>query len=121
MNIAVLEEHPVVADMLQHGLELAGHSVAIYSHPAPFFASLLAPVSAPVDCIIVDLPLTDGMSGGECAQRVRKIFPALPAILIVDGSSWEVEGARRALPGIEVLRKPFKLTTLLSLLKQLAG
>jgi DNA-binding response OmpR family regulator len=121
MNIAVLEEHPDIGDMLQHCLELAGYSVVVYSSPAPFFAALLAPASAPVDCLIVDLPLAEGMSGGEVVQRVRKTFPALKAILIAESSSWEIEAARRDLPGIEVLRKPFKLTTLLSLLKQLAS
>jgi len=61
------------------------------------------------------------MSGGEVVQRVRKTFPALPAVLIVEGSSWEIDAARRDLPGIEVIRKPFKLTMLLSLLKKLAN
>jgi DNA-binding response OmpR family regulator len=121
MNIAVLEDHPDIGEMLQHGLELAGHSVVVYSRPALFFAALLAPASAPFDCMIVDLPLAEGISGGEVIQRVRKTFPALPAILIVEGSSWEIEAARRDLPGIEVLRKPFKPTKLLSLLKQLAS
>ena len=121
MNIVVLEEHPDISEMLQHGLEQAGYSVVVYSHLAPFFAALLAPASAPFDCLIVELPLAEGMSGGEVVRRVRKTFPALPAILIAEGKSWEIETARRDLPGIEVLRKPFKLTTLLSLLKQLAS
>jgi hypothetical protein len=46
-------------------------------------------------------------------------LPDLPAVLIVEGSSWEIEAAGRVLPGIEVLRKPFKLAKLLSLLRQL--
>ena len=121
MNIAVLEDHPDIAEMLQHGLELAGYSVVAYSSPAAFFTALLAPASAPVDCLIVDLPLIEGLSGGEVVQRVRKTFPALPTILIVEGSSWGIEAVRRDLPDIEVLRKPFKLTTLLSLLKRLAS
>jgi len=45
MNIAVLEDHPDIAEMLQHGLQLAGYSVVVYSCPAPFFAALLAPAS----------------------------------------------------------------------------
>jgi DNA-binding response OmpR family regulator len=68
MNIAVLEENPDIGDMLQHGLELAGYSVVVYSRTAPFFAALLAPPSAPLDCLIVDLPLSEGMSGGEIVQ-----------------------------------------------------
>jgi DNA-binding response OmpR family regulator len=121
MNIAVLEEHTDIGEMLQHGLQLAGYSVMVYSHPAAFLAALFAPVSVPFDCIIVDLPLAAGMSGREVVQQVKKTFPALPIILIVDGTSWEVEAARRDLPGIGVLRKPFKLTTLLSMVKQLAN
>jgi|SRR5579884_3137258 len=121
MKIAVLEEHPGIGDMLQHGLELARYNVVVYSRLSSFFAALLLPVSAPFDCVIVDLPLTKGMSGGEVVERVRKTFPFLPVILIAEDSSWEIEAARRDLHGIEVLRKPFKLATLLSLLKQLAS
>jgi DNA-binding response OmpR family regulator len=121
MNIVVLEEQSDVGEMLRHGLELAGHSVVVYSSPAPLLAALSAPAPVPVDCLIVALPLTEGISGEECVQRLRKTFPALPVILIMDGSSWEVESARRISPGIEVLRKPFKLATLLSLLKKLSS
>ena len=119
MNIAVLEEHPTVGEMLQHSLELAGYSVVLCSHPAQFFSALLAPASVPFDCIIIDLPLTEEISAGEVLQRARKTFPVLPAILIAEGSSWEIEAARRSSPGVEVLRKPFKLSKLLSLLNQL--
>ena len=121
MNIAVLEENPDIGEMLQHGLELAGNSVVVYSRPALFFAALLAPPSAPFDCLIVDLPLTEGMTGVEVIQRVRKSFPALPVILIVGGSTREIEVARRGLSGIEVLKTPLKLSTLLALLKKLAS
>ena len=121
MNIAVLEEHSNIGEMLQHGLELAGYSVVVYSRPALFFAALLDPAPVHFDCMIVDLPLSEGMSGEEVVQRARKTFPALRAILIVEGSSWEIEAARRNLLGAEVLRKSFKLTTLLSLLKKLTN
>jgi DNA-binding response OmpR family regulator len=120
MNIAVLEDHPDIGEMLQHGLGLAGHSVVVYERSAPFFAALLAPAPTPFDCLIVDLPLMEGIPASELIQRVRKTLPALPVILIVEGSSWEIEAARRVLPGIELLQKPFKLTTLLSLLGKLA-
>jgi DNA-binding response OmpR family regulator len=121
MNIAVLEDHPDIAEMLQHGLGLAGYSVVVNSRPAPFFAALLAPASAPVDCLIVNLQFSEGISGGEVIEHVRKTFPALPVILIFESSSWEIDAARRDLPGIEVLRKPFKLATLLSMVKKLAN
>jgi DNA-binding response OmpR family regulator len=120
MMIAVLEKHPDVGEMLQHGLKLVGHSVVVYSRPALFFAALLVSASAPFDCLIVDLPLTESMTGGEIVRRVRKSFPTLPVILIIEGSSWEIEAARRDLPSVEALPKPFKLTTLLCLLKRLA-
>src|SRR5437016_12320999 len=109
--------------MLQQGLELAGHTVVVYSDPSTFFTGISAEASkaesAPFDLMIVDLLLTERISGVEVIQRVRSIFPDLPAILISAGSSWEIEAAGKALPMVMVLRKPFKIATLLAMTEEL--
>lgn len=71
-------------------------------------------------CMIIDLILLEGSSGVEVIHQVRKIFSNLPIILISEGCSWEIEAAMKALPSVRILRKPFKMATLLSTVKELA-
>jgi len=124
LKIAVLDDNLIIGEMLQQGLELVGHAAVVYSSPSKFFTDIHAEeakaASAPFDLIIVDLLLSEGISGAEVIHQVRNIFPDLPAVLISAGSSWEIEAARRALPTVRVLRKPFKMTTLLAMIKELS-
>lgn len=122
MKIAVFDDNVKIGEMLQDSLELLGHMVSVFYSPAPFLAALSALLTAqsPLDLIIVDLLLSEGMSGVEVITRARQIVPSLPAILITAGSSWDIENARRAMPDIKVLRKPFSLTALLTLVKELS-
>ena len=107
--------------MLHQGLELAGHTVVIYSSPSRFLVDIIGPTtsSTPFDLIIVDLFLPEGISGVEVIQQVRNTFPDLPVILISAGGSSDIEAATRALPEVGVLRKPFKIATLLRMIKEL--
>lgn len=122
MRIAVLDDNLDIGEMLQHALTRNGHTVDIYSSPSNFLATLVGPTTAstPFDLLIVDLFLSEGVSGAEVIQQVWKDFPVLPVILISAGSSWQIEPAGRELPGVRVLRKPFSLATLLSMVKELS-
>jgi DNA-binding response OmpR family regulator len=123
LRIAVLDDNPDIGEMLQIGLELYGHTVASYFNPSTFLSTLMEPTSAstPFDLLIIDLFLSEGISGVEVVQQVWNAFPDLPVILISACSSWQIEPARRALPGVRVLRKPFSLATLLAMVKELLG
>jgi len=122
VKIAVLDDNIIIGEMLQQSLELAGHSVVVYSSPSQFFAAINAeaPKTAPFDLMIVDLLLSEGFSGVEVIQRVRNVFLDLPAILISAARSWEIEAARRALPTVRVLQKPFRMAALLATMKELS-
>ena len=121
MRIAVLDDNQNIGEMLQKYLELEGHTVVVYYSPSKFLVNIIEPttVSPPFDLMIVDLFLPEGMSGGEVIHQVKNIFPDLPAILISAGSMWEIEAARRALPTVRVLRKPFSMATLLAMIQEL--
>ena len=124
MKIAVLDDNLIIGEMLQQALELAGYNVVVYSSPSAFFTDINAkeakPASTPLDLMIIDLILLEGSSGVEVIHQVRNIFSNLPIILISEGSSWELEAATRTLPLVRILRKPFKMATLLSTVKELA-
>jgi DNA-binding response OmpR family regulator len=123
MKIAVLDDNVAVGEMLQDGLQLIGHTVSVFFSSSQFLAALSTPTTAqhPFDLIIVDLLLSEGISGVEVIAQARRTFPDLPAILISAGSSWDIEAARRAMPDIKVLRKPFRLITLLTMVKELSN
>lgn len=123
MKIAVLDDNAAVGQMLQDALHLVRHTVSVFLSPSQFLAVLNRPHTAqpPFDLIIVDLLLSEGMSGLDVITRVRKTFPDLPAILITAGTSWDVEAARRSMPDIKILRKPFSLAALLNIVKELSG
>ena len=123
MKIAVLDDNLIIGEMLQQGLELAGHTIVVYSSPSKFLTDINAKeakmAALPFDLIIVDLLLSERTSGVEVIHQARNILPDLPAILISAGSSLEVEAARRALPGVRVLRKPFRIAALLTMMREL--
>src|ERR1700737_2682183 len=121
MRIAVLEDNITIGEMLEQGLKLEGHTVVFYYSPTEFLAHILEPTtaSASFDLMIVDFSFSKGISGEEVIHQVRHTFPDLPVILISVGSSWQIEAARRAVPTVRVLRKPFSMTTLLAMIREL--
>ena len=121
MRIGILEDNIFIGEMLQQGLQLEGHTVVVYYSPTEFLAQISEPTiaSTSFDLIIVDLFFSEGISGGEVIHHVRRILPELPTIFIAVGSSWQIEAARRALPTVRVLRKPFSMTILLAMIQEL--
>lgn len=125
MKIAVLDDNLIIGEMLQQALELANYTAVVYSSPSAFFKDIYAEESKPTlarfDLIIVDLLLLENTSGVEVIHQARNIFPNLPVILISEGSSWEIEATMKALPKVRTLRRPFKMATLLSMVKELTA
>ena len=121
MRIALLEDNITIGLMLQQGLKLEGHTIVVNYSPTEFLAHMSEPTTASTsfDLLIIDLLLSEGISGGEVLQQVRRTFPDLPVIFITEGSSWQIEAAKRAVPTVRVLRKPFTMTTLLAMIREL--
>jgi DNA-binding response OmpR family regulator len=121
LKIAVLEDDITIGEMLQDGLKLEGHTVVVYYSPIEFLAKVIEPAtaSASFDLIIVDLFISEGISGSEIIHQVRHTFPDLPVIFIAAGSSLQIDAARRAVPTVRILRKPFSMTALMAMIREL--
>ena len=122
MKIAVLDDNQCIGEMLQYYLGLKGHTVVVYCSPSKFLVNIIEPptASTPLDLLVVDLFLSEGISGVEVIRQVWNAFPDLPVILISAGGFWQIETARRAVSGVRVLQKPLNIATLLAMVKELA-
>src|ERR1700736_1067324 len=121
MNIGLLEDNPAIVDYMSIALEMAGHKV----HPHTYGSSLLETIltgpniqySIPYDLVIVDILLPGTMSGLQAIHYIQQVIPPdkLPIIIISAAAKDELEQIQARLPHIPLLRKPFKMTTLLQL------
>ncbi len=112
-RIAILDDEPNVAWVLQTMLERAGYEVWPYSRPAELLESLGAVGSGELDLLITDLSMP-GMSGMEVLEGARSMLPELPVVMLTAFGT--VESAVTALKrgAFDFLTKPFDKTELLS-------
>jgi DNA-binding response OmpR family regulator len=119
MRIGILEDSPSICDMLQVALELAGHRVSVYYKSSTFLATVIPPehaqtTQASFDLLIIDLVLPEAISGLQVVHYVKMAYPDLPILLISAASRLRIEAALEDLPGVNALRKPFKVSDLLA-------
>ncbi len=125
MKIGLLENNPETREWMAAALELLGHRVYIHTTGASLLEAL-SPVSEttllPYDLIIVDLNLPDGISGQEVVMRIRSTTTTerLPILLISDIGEHEIGHVKARFPSIPILRKPFRLQTLIQSIDQYA-
>ena len=122
----LLEDNPAILDYLSIALQMAGHNVHRHTHGTSLLDTLrlAAPDdqhALPYDLLIVDLLLPGKLSGLETIQRIQQFIPhqRLPIIVISAISQNELEEVKTNLPDVPLLRKPFKMHTLLQLVQEL--
>ena len=118
MNIGLLENWPETQEWMAVALELLGHKVSVHTTGASLLEALF-PVSEtmapPYDLVIVDLNLPEGISGQEVVMRIRSNASTerLPILIIADTGEYEIAHIKARFPSIPILRKPFRLQTLI--------
>jgi CheY-like chemotaxis protein len=122
MNIGVLEDNPTICEYLKTALEMIGeHHVSIHNRGTTLLEKLFAEhrnsVPLSYDLVLVDLMLPGGMSGQEVIAAIQKTIPhdQLPIIVLSAAGIEELEYVRTTY-NVPVLRKPFKIQTLLQLI-----
>lgn len=119
MRIGVVEDHVEILNYLTFVLETAHHTVYPHMSAGSLIDCLFVDHSEnaplPYDLLLLDLWLPGGPSGMEVLDYVRRTFPAekLPILVISSASGKQLTQLTRRYPGIQVLRKPFRLRTLL--------
>jgi len=113
----LVEDDETIRGLVQVGLERYGYRVIVFGS-GPEAVAKLAERESPVDLLITDLILPGGMSGGDIVRQAAELRPGLRSICI---SGYVSEDASRNLhleAGVNLLRKPFVLQTLVQLVRK---
>lgn len=73
--------------------------------------------SSPIDCAVVDVRMP-GMDGLELLRRLRRLYPAVPVILLTGHASVELGVKGMELGAFEYLLKPIELDELLDAVRR---
>jgi DNA-binding NtrC family response regulator len=107
--IHVIDDEPVIHDVLAQLLTSEGYEVEISSNGEEALEKF-APQSC--DVVLLDL-LMPGMDGIEVLQRIKKIDPAAAVIIITAYGSVESAIAAMKFGALDYIQKPFKHDELL--------
>lgn len=105
----VVDDEPELADLMRRGLEMTGWHVEM-AHDG-FQALRIAREFMP-DVLVLDV-MMPGMDGVELLQKIRTIFPDVPALFLTakDSSSDKVTGLQAG--GDDYVSKPFSMKEVL--------
>jgi CheY-like chemotaxis protein len=113
----VVEDDPFIRSFLEDGLGEQGYCV-VSARSSGEALNILGSGVHPVDVLVADIRLGDGLDGWEIARCAREIEPNLPILYVTGGSS-----AERGCEGVShsrLIQKPFTLATLALALSSLS-
>jgi CheY-like chemotaxis protein len=110
-RILIVDDDELMRELLSRYLEKEEYTVRVHSAPADALNSIL---SEPPDLILSDIKMP-GMTGLELIERVRAMGVATPVIFITGTPSDELALQAKKLGSREILTKPFKDLSVLSL------
>jgi PAS domain S-box-containing protein len=108
-TVLVVEDEPLVRQMVSQALERLGHRVLSETN-GPDALRRWAEARDGVDLVITDMVMPGGISGVQLVERMRESNPDVPAIVM---SGYSRRLASDVLPeGIDFLAKPFSVAVL---------
>jgi CheY-like chemotaxis protein len=116
-TIMLAEDDEVIRGLLQAGLERYGYRVFAYG-TAPDALRKLEDLETPIALLLTDLVMPGGISGGELVQRARALRPGLKELYISGYAGDDRAGELQLELGVNFLRKPFVLRTLVQLVRR---
>ena len=132
MNIALLEDDLSNLEYLVTLLQLKGHLVFPHADAASFLDTLwattqntdLIPLRITIDLAILDILLPSPVSGLDILHSLRETetpHSHLPIIVISGASQSILNDVHRQFPTVPILRKPFQIHELLSLIDDIGA
>ena len=114
MTILVVDDDPLVLNVLESLLKTQGHDVIAAPDPS-VAATLLAQTKQPPDVLLVDVALS-GVSGIDYAADMRGKYPGLAIVFTTGFAHLEAPARRRGMG--EILRKPFRPRELFDIIER---
>ena len=118
-TVLVIDDEEALRRVCRRSLERAGFRVLDAADGAAG-VRVFAEAADAVDVMVLDLTMP-GMNGGEVLQEVRRTHPLLPVII---ASGYDAADAAIALPEdphLRFLQKPYKLQTLVGMVRDFAA
>jgi signal transduction histidine kinase/CheY-like chemotaxis protein len=108
-RVLFVEDDALVREAVVHALEQSGFAVLL-AHDGEHALRVLE-TSTPPDVIFSDIVMPGKISGIDLADIVRRRYPAIPVVLATGYTERQA-----ALPGVQILAKPYPIERLVSLL-----
>ena len=132
MNIALLEDDLSNLEYLVTLLQFKGHLVFPHADAASFLDTLwattqdseLIPLRITIDLAILDILLPSPVSGLDILHSLRETetpLSHLPIIVISGASQSTLNDLHRQFPTVPILRKPFQIQELFSLIDDIGA
>lgn len=117
-RVMVVDDEPLVRDIMARALRLAGHQVHTAADGATAIAFVVS--GEPLDVVVLDLVMP-GLDGVETLQAIRHHRPGIPAIIC---SGYGADSAFQQLanePNVQLLPKPFSVADLTALVARVVA
>ena len=113
-RVLFVEDDPLVREAVVRGLEDSGFDVVVASSGDQALAMLDGGLDA--DVVFSDIVMPGKVSGIDLAALLRERRPGLPVVLATGYTEQRI-----AIPGVQVLAKPYEIDKLVALLSNLAA
>jgi CheY-like chemotaxis protein len=108
-SILVVEDDPLVLTITAGTVRSLGYEV--YTAANAQQALKLLEKGMPIDVLLTDVIMPDGINGLELAQNVAKLRPQIH-VLMVSGYSRELLAAKEGITGMRLMSKPYEISDL---------
>jgi len=113
-HILVVDDQPSIRLMLESGLSLSGFRVSCARNGTE---AVIAANSKKFDAVISDIYMPDG-DGLEMVQKLRRVTPSLPIILMTARGSVELAVQAVEEGATDFIAKPFEVSAVAALLRR---
>lgn len=116
-TVLVVEDDPMVSDMIRRVMEHYGYAVLLAEHPDEAI-SLCSSHQGPIHALVSDV-IMPGMDGFELAAKLRKTRPDLKVLFVSGYSEDSFPHSSGEIKGDGFLQKPFAPDDLLARLREM--